>query len=407
MKIRLISTSASRSSIQISVEGTSYIVELNGERVAKFSNKLKPEVIRERLTTKKLSKTIIDSIFRQMERMSKDASREVKADPKNPESSATKKQMFSDATVKKVAKEFKVPVATLAQLTKEQLESALNLAHRQLGTAVRNFIRTETKEKIAGNPVTLDDQWKNVIKRAIALKLYDKNDVDVYQLASLTGTKVKELDMVVFKDAETVKKLGSAISKSLNKTFGTGITVSPRVRQGFSPERNIPVHKYNWFRIELPNNISTLRGLKLIDVYVGKGIIYITEPDKNMNRSVNKVDMVKSTASEIVTLITKHIKVKTSTMEKPKAAAKFNEASQYVVDTFGKDLKAKGIELIPTKGGINFYHPRRGVIKAQFAVKNGKMMRIEEFKASFGEVFDVSKRITKPLINKIVKPLLK
>lgn len=413
MKIKLISTSAKQRQLNIELVGTSYIVSVDGVNTAKFSSKLKTEVISERLLAKGLKKVEVKRIFDQMAKMGQENVREVNAKPSDPTSNKKKKQLFSDATVRAVAKEFNVIVATLSQLTKEQRAKALSAVHHGLGTAVRNFIRTDTKEslKVVGNPITMDDIWKDVIERAIELKLYSENDVNIYNLAELTGVKVKELDLVMFKSAEDVKKIGSAIQRALVKTFGSGITLKARVRQAFSPANNVPAHKYNWFEVDLPNNMVTHNGLQRINIYLGKGVVFMYESSRQSKASAKErtveVKLVKGTNAEVLEAITKNIRIKTNTIVKPAAVGKFNEASQYVVDTFGKDLMAKGIELLPTKGGINFYHARRGVVKAQFAVKNGKMMRIEKFKASFGEVFDISKKITKSVIDSIVKPLLK
>lgn len=411
MKIKLISVSAKRRQIDLQIAGNSYIVVIDGVNTAKFSNKLKVEVITERLQAKGIKGTEIKRIFEMLKKMGKENVREVNAKPSDPESTKTKKQLFSDATVRAVAKEFKAPVATLAQLTKQQRASALAKAHHGFGTSVRNFIRTGTNEnmKVAGNPITMDDIWTQVIERAIELKLYSDNDVDVYDLARMTGTKVKELDLVIFKEAEAVKKFGSTLSRSLTKTFGEGMVVKPRVRQAFSPASNVPAHKYNWFNVTLPMNISTMTGNQTIDIFLGKGVVYIrdTATPRTKPSKIAEHKLVKGTGSEILETILKNIKVKTNTVEKPKTVGKFNAASQYVADTYGKELMAKGIELYPTKGGINFYHPRRGTVKAQFGEKNGKLVFKDEFRASFGETFSTVKRITKPLVMKLVSPLLK
>jgi hypothetical protein len=406
MKIRVFtSTSARARKIDVQLVGTSYVVMIDGEAAAKFSMNLKPEVITQRLQAKDIKATEIKRIFAILDKMGKENSREVKVKP-SASDSKTKKQLFSDATVRKVAKEFAQAIATLAQLSKADREKTYASIHHGLGTSVRNFIRTDTNEKAAGNPITMDGIWSKVLDRAIELKLYKDTDADVYQLSQITGNKVKELDMVMYKDADSVKKLGAAIARSLKKTFGDGISTKARVRKAFRPTTNIPLHKYNYFQINFPINTVTSNGNSQVNIYVGKGTVFLHEAGPKSSKTTDH-KLVKGNNAEVLEVITKNLKIKTNTVSKPVSSGKLNEASQYVVDTFGKDLKAKGIELIPTKGGINFYHPRRGTIKALFGVKNGKLAHISKFKASFGETFDIGKPISKPVINKIVAPLLK
>lgn len=408
MKIKLVSTSAKRREVTVELVDTSYIVTVDGVKTAKFSNKLKTEQISERLATKGLKQVEIKRIFDQLANMGKENARQVNVKPSEPDSKK-KKQLFSDATVKLVAKEFGTVVATLAQIAKDKRKSVYSSIHQGLGTSIRNFIRTDSKEvaKVTGNPITMDSIWSAVIERAIELKLYSENDVDVYQLAKLTGTKVKELDLVLFKDVESVKKVAGAVLRAFNKTFGSGMTMQARLRQTFRPKNNMPLNKYNWLRVDLPLNMVTSNGNSRINIFLGKGTIFIQEAGPKTSNHITEVNLVKGTNIEIVQAIIKSIKVKTNTVVKPKAVGKFNEASQYVVDTFGKDLMAKGIELIPTKGGINFYHSRRGTVKASFGELKGKLVYKDQFQAAFGEVFPIGKKITKPLIDRLVKPLLK
>lgn len=405
MKIRVFtSTSARARKIDVQLVGTSYVVMVDGGAAAKFSMNLKPDTITQRLQAKEFKATEIKRIFAILDKMGKENSREVKVKP-SASDSKTKKQLFSDSTVRKVAKEFAQAIATLAQLSKADREKTYASIHHGLGTSVRNFIRTDTNEKAAGNPITMDGIWSKVLDRAIELKLYKDTDADVYELANITGNKVKELDMVMYKDADSVKKLGAAIARGLKKTFGDGISMQARVRVKFSPARNMPYHKYNHFVAKLPINMVTANEANEVNIYVGSGVVFIRERGKTLK--ITDYKLVKGTNAEVLEVILKNLKIKTNTVTKPVSVGKFNEASQYVVDTFGKDLKAKGIELIPTKGGINFYHPRRGVIKAMFGIKDGKMVHLFQIKASFGETFKRHTKVSKAVIGKIVAPLLK
>lgn len=405
MKIRVFtSTSARARKIDVQLVGTSYVVTVDGVAAAKFSMKLKPDTITQRLQAKEFKATEIKRIFAILDKMGKENSREVKVKP-SASDSKTKKQLFSDATVRKVAKEFTQAIATLAQLSKTDREKTYASIHHGLGTSVRNFIRTDTNEKAAGNPITMDGIWSKVLDRAIELKLYKDTDADVYELANITGNKVKELDLVMYKDADSVKKLGAAIARGLKKTFGDGISMQARVRVKFSPARNMPYHKYNHFVAKLPINMVTANEANEVNIYVGSGVVFIRERGKTLK--ITDYKLVKGTNAEVLEVILKNLKIKTNTVTKPVSVGKFNEASQYVVDTFGKDLKAKGIELVPTKGGISFYHPRRGTIRAMFGIKDGKMVHFYQIKASFGETFKRHQKLSKAVINKIVAPLLK
>ena len=406
MKIRVFtSISARQRDIVVNQVGTSFEVSVDDKVLVKFTGKATPDSITERLQKKEFNGAEIKRVFAQIAKLGKADQREVKVKPSSADSK-TKKQLFSDTTVRLVAKEFPEAIATLAQLNKTDRAKAYAKAHHGLGMGVRNFMRSKTTEKAVRNPVTADDIWSEVLDRAIELKLYKDTDADVYQLAKITGNAVKELDMVLHKDADSVKKLGASISRAVKKAFGDGIKLTARVRKPFRPTQNIPLHKYNYFQLNFPMNIVTSSGNTQVNIYVGKGTVFIHEAGPKTSTTANH-KLIKGTNAEIVEIITKNLKIKTNTVTKPASTGKFNEASQYVVDTFGKDLKAKGIDLIPTPGGISFYHPRRGTVKARFGIKNGKMMYMTKYKASFGETFDMSKPISKAVINKIVAPLLK
>jgi hypothetical protein len=406
MKIRVFtSTSARKRDIVVNQVGTSFEVSVDDKVLVKFTGKATPDTITEKLQKKEFNGAEIKRVFAQIAKLGKADSREVKVKPSAADSK-TKKQLFSDATVRLVAKEFPEAIATLAQLNKTDRAKAYARSHHGLGMGVRNFMRSKTTEKAVRNPVTADDIWSEVLDRAIELKLYKDTDADVYQLAKITGNAVKELDMVLYKDADSVKKLGASIARSLKKAFGDGMTIKARVREHFSPSPNVPAHRYNHFAVSLPINMITVGGNNKLNIYVGTGIVMIEE-DGPKSTKVTNHKLVKGTNAEVLEAITKNLKIKTNTVEKPASTGKFNEASQYVVDKFGKDLKAKGIDLIPTPGGISFYHPRRGTVKARFGIKNGKMMHMTKYKASFGETFDMSKPISKAVISKIVAPLLK
>lgn len=132
--------------------------------------------------------------------------------------SASSKGVLPLAQLKKFAKDFATVLATLSQLKKEERTTALNAAHRQLGTSVRNWLRTNTK--IAGNPIEADAIWQQVIEQALAAKLYDKANANALDLYSLTtGKKYKPVRDLAMKSS-ALKATALALKDLMTNTLG-------------------------------------------------------------------------------------------------------------------------------------------------------------------------------------------
>lgn len=135
--------------------------------------------------------------------------------------SAASKGVLPAAQLKKFAKEYATVLATLSQLKKEERKSALNAAHRQLGTSVRNWLRINTK--VAGNAIEADSIWQDVIEQALAAKLYDKANVNALDLYSLTtGKKYKPVQNLAMKSA-ALKSTALELKTIMANTLGTAL----------------------------------------------------------------------------------------------------------------------------------------------------------------------------------------
>lgn len=133
-------------------------------------------------------------------------------------STSASKGVLPVAQLKKFAKNFSTVLATLSKLKKDEREKALNAAHRQLGTSVRNWLRANTK--IAGNPITADAVWRQVIDQALAAKLYDPADANAVDLYSLTtGKKYKPASDQALK-APALKAVSLELKTMMANTLG-------------------------------------------------------------------------------------------------------------------------------------------------------------------------------------------
>lgn len=337
-----------------------------------------------------------------------------KAKPKN--------QPFSDATVRIVAKEFPVELATLAKLDDKQFDKAMARGHRQFGLAVRNIIR-QTRDPIARNPVELDDIYPQVLRRAIDLGLYKEADFNADDLAALTGTKPKPMDLRLFKTAEEYKAFIVRLKKMLDKVFGEGIEVersSAKLNVKTKVKQNVGTQTYNSLRLLMPMHIKQMH-LTDNDTYwpdrlglvFSQSAVYITGLTGGMGnvpikKASQEIKLVKGTSAEVLTLLEKHLKFKTNTIKRPVSVGVFDEAAEQFIEKFGRDVKAKGIEIIPGRGkAVIFFHPKRGSVTLRFEIDaKGRLLAKDKFKASFGETFNITKLVSKATWPKLLNSLL-
>lgn len=86
--------------------------------------------------------------------------------------------------LKKIAKVFKVQLATLSFCNEAQLTQALRRGHHGFGTSVRNELRMMGSKS---NAIELDGSWSDVIRDCLALKLYDPKLARESEVRQLTA----------------------------------------------------------------------------------------------------------------------------------------------------------------------------------------------------------------------------
>lgn len=337
-----------------------------------------------------------------------------KAKPKN--------QPFSDATVRIVAKEFPVELATLAKLDDKQFDKAMARGHRQFGLAVRNIIR-QTRDPIARNPVELDNIYPQVLRRAIDLGLYKEADFNADDLAALTGTKPKTMDLRLFKTADEYKAFIVRLKKMLTKVFGEGIEIersSVKLNTKTKVKQNVGTQNYNTLCLLIPMHMKQMHlsdqetyYTKRLGLVFSQSAIYITGLTGGMGyvpikKASQEIKLVKGTAAEALALLEKHLKFKTNTIKRPVAVGKFDEAAEQFIEKYGRDVKAKGIEIIPGRGkAVIFFHPKRGSVTLRFEVDaRGRLVSKRSQKMSFGETFTMTDLVSKATWPKLLKSLL-
>lgn len=335
-----------------------------------------------------------------------------KAKPKN--------QPFSDATVRIVAKEFPVELATLAKLDDKQFDMAMARGHHHFGREVRNIIR-QTRDPIARNPVELDNIYSQVLKRAIDLGLYKEADFNADDLATLTGAKPKTMDLRLFKTADEYKSFIERLKKMLTKVFGAGIVVErPSVKTKTKVKQNVGTQYYNTLSLLMPMHIKQMHlsdqetyYTYRLGVVFSQSAIYITGLTGGMGfvpikKASQEIKLVKGTAAEALALLEKHLKFKTNTIKRPAAVGKFDEAAEQFIEKYGRDVKAKGIEIIPGRGkAVIFFHPKRGSVTMRLDFDGrGRLVSKRSQKMSFGETFTMTDLVSKATWPKLLKSLL-